>query len=282
MTISDASLMKDRIINFLKIKGPSLPVHIAKAVGMDMLFTSAFLSELISNRMIKTSYMKVGTSPVYLLPEQDVGLERYIEYINGKEREALILLKNEKFLVDSEQEPAIKVAFRNLKDFAKAFEKDGKVIWRYFTENEGDYKKEEVPKSKPEEEAIEKSEGKEESAKKRKVKKMKGKVKKTAKKGDEKFFNKIKEHLAEENFEILDIMSFNKKDLVLKVKKGKEEKAVIAYDKRKITDKDILDAYKKAESMGLNYSIFSMGEAPKKTSFLITALKTLNSIEKVN
>src|SRR3989344_1596134 len=123
MTLKDASLMRDRIISFLKIKGPSLPVNIAKAVGMDMLFTSAFLSELISSGEIKTSNMKVGTSPLYLIHGQEDGLERYLEYIKGKEGEAINRLRKEKFLLDSEQEPAIRIALRALKDFAKAFEK---------------------------------------------------------------------------------------------------------------------------------------------------------------
>ena len=60
----DASEIKERIITSLKYRGASLPVHLAKAAGESILFTSAFLSELMSERRIKTSHMRVGSSPV--------------------------------------------------------------------------------------------------------------------------------------------------------------------------------------------------------------------------
>jgi len=82
METIDANRIKEKILNFLDKNGPSLPVHIAKEIGMDMIFTSAFLSELISHQKIKTSHMKVGISPIYFLPGQEKGLEKYSEYIN--------------------------------------------------------------------------------------------------------------------------------------------------------------------------------------------------------
>ena len=38
----DASALKDKIVSSLKQKGPSLPVHIAKEIGLSILFASAF------------------------------------------------------------------------------------------------------------------------------------------------------------------------------------------------------------------------------------------------
>lgn len=283
----DTSLIKEKIIQFLERNGPSLPVHIAKEVGMDMIFTSAFLSELISHQKIKTSFMKVGTSPIYLLPGQEAGLEKFSEYIKGKEHEALILLKKNKFLKDSEQEPSIKVALRAIKDFAKPFEKNNTLIWRYFLIQEKEFetsqekhKKEEKTEEKVEEKEIKKEETERTQEKKKKTTK-KPKTKKSTKKSDEKFFNKVKEFLIKKEIKLSDILSFNKKDLILKIIQEGEEKILFAYNKKRITEKDILNAYKKASESGLNYLLFSLGEPLKKTQNLLEAAKKLDSIEKI-
>lgn len=283
----DTSLIKEKIIQFLERNGPSLPVHIAKEIGMDMIFTSAFLSELISHQKIKTSFMKVGTSPVYFIPGQEIGLEKFSEYIKGKEREALILLKKNNFLKDSEQEPAIKVALRAIKDFAKPFEKNDTLIWRYFLIQEKEFnapkkedKEEEKNKEKVKEEEISK-ERTEKTLEKKKNAIKKPKTRKSNKKSDEKFFNKVKEFLIKKEIELSDIISFNKKDLVLKVIQNGKEKILFAYNKKRITEKDILTAYKKAQERGLNYLLFSLGEPLKKTQNLLEAAKNLDSIEKI-
>ncbi|MFC1682475.1 hypothetical protein ACFL0X_02575, partial [Nanoarchaeota archaeon] len=72
---------------------------------------------------------RVGSSPVYFLEGQERGLEGFSNHLKSKEKEAFDLLKEKKFLGDSEIEPAIRVALRAIKDFAVPFERDGKVIW---------------------------------------------------------------------------------------------------------------------------------------------------------
>ena len=294
MPIENPSLIPEKIISFIARNGPSLPVHIAREVKLDMIFTSAFLSELISNQRIKTSYMKVGTSPIYFIPGQEPALEKFTEYIKGKEREALNLLKRKKFLIDEKQESAIKIALRGLKDFAKPFEKDGILIWRYFTEKESEYEKEEVKLETPEKKVSEETNAKKEKPKEAEAKKtavhedrkktkkiVSPKKKKSTKQNDEKFFNKVKEYLLKNGIEILDIISFNKKDLVLKVVEKEKEKLIVAYNKKRIAEKEIFEAYKKAEETGMEYSVLSMGETPKKISNIVDAVKKINSIEKI-
>ncbi len=56
--------MRNKIIALLKIRGPSLPVHISKEIGLSSIFAGAFLSELASSKEIKISNMKVGGSPL--------------------------------------------------------------------------------------------------------------------------------------------------------------------------------------------------------------------------
>ena len=57
MTTQEALQIKEKIISLLRVKGPSLPVHISSATGISILFAGAFLSELISDKRIKIRRM---------------------------------------------------------------------------------------------------------------------------------------------------------------------------------------------------------------------------------
>lgn len=142
----DTNLIKEAVIKFLRNNGPSLPVPISKYLEIDTLFTSAFLSELLSEQKIKISSMRVGTSPIYYVPGTEKGLEKYKEHLKSKEKEAYERLKENNFLEDEHEHPAIRVALREIKDFAKSFEKNGKIIWRYYLISESDYGKEIIEK----------------------------------------------------------------------------------------------------------------------------------------
>ena len=275
-------------------KGPSLPVHIASETGLSMLFASAFLSELLSEKKIKLSFMKVGSSPIYLVPGQEPMLEKYSQHLKSKEKEAFELLKRKKFLKDEEQVPAIRIALREIKDFAIAFKKDEEIFWRYFTipENEFEYPKMKPIEKTPQLEDKKKSEEKKPKEKtpdkkelnifdKQKTTKTSAKKRTTTKKNNDKFFNKVKEFLSKQSIEILDIENFSKNDLILRVKIKEKEKLLIAYNKKRISEADIIKAYKKATELDLKYIILSLGEPLKKIDHLIKAIKDLSGIEKI-
>jgi len=284
----DAMQIKEKIISLLRLGGPSLPVHVAKGTGLSILFASAFLSELLYEKKIMISNIKIGNSPLYFLSGQEPQLERFSQYLKSKEKEAFFLLKEKKFLRDSEQEPAIRVALREIKDFAIAFRKNDEVYWRYFTVREEEFGKKEMPISieiKEESKVIPgKLEGDlkifetEETIKKEKKKVTKRKI---SQKQNEQFFNKVKEFLSEGNIEILDIQSFNKNDLVLKINEDGEEKLLIAYNKKRITTADLLRAHKKSSEANLQYFVLGLGEPSKNLRDLISAIKDLSKIDKV-
>ena len=127
----DIEEKKRKIISFLDSNGPSLPVRIAKKIEMEPVFASAILSELLNEKRIKLSHMKVGASPLYLLPNQEKKLEEQNSNLKNIEREAYLKLKENKFIIDKDETPAIRVALRNIKDFAKSFNFKEKIIWRY-------------------------------------------------------------------------------------------------------------------------------------------------------
>lgn len=345
MPVQNASQIKERILLTLRTKGPTLPVHLAKEAGVSMLFASAFLSELLSDKKVKMSHMRVGNSPVYFIQGQESQLERFSNHLKSKEKDALLLLQEKKFLKDSEQSPAIRVALREIKDFAFPFKKNSETFWRYLTTSESDFNHEIKPieehkyieakpkvfdnrerqisekiiedikveeikiiEDKKESEKPEKIEIKEEikieeipqekkkekkeerevqakvkhsEEKPKKVKQIKTPKKKSPQKKDNKFFEKIKEFLSKETIEIINIESFNKNEILLRIKSEGKEKLLVAYNKKKISDTDIIKANKKASQLNLKYTILSMGEPSKKLSGLIESVQNLEKIEKI-
>ena len=311
MPTQNASELKAKILFILKRRGPSLPVHIANETKLSMLFSSAFLSELVAEKKIKMSNMRVGNSPLYFIPGQEYMLEKFSNHLKSREKDAFFILKEKEFLEDSTQEPAIRVALRAIKDFAKPFKKEDKIIWRYFKIPEEDFESKEkiyeekqieiktissqIPKGVvagnvvetkiiPKELVQEKTEkplGIFYEKKVKKTSKTKTPKKKVSQKKNDKFFNKIKEFLAKKSIEILDIESFSKNDLILKVDIAGEEKLLVAYNKKRITEADIIKAYKKASELNLKYIILSLGEPLKKLNSFIEAIRNLGGIEKV-
>ena len=109
---------RERIVEIVRQKGPVLPVQIAKEIGSDILMASAHLAELTASKRLKISTIKVGGSPLYYLQGQEVMLQKFTTNMNDKEKKALDLLSENKVLRDSEQEPVIRVALREIRDFA--------------------------------------------------------------------------------------------------------------------------------------------------------------------
>ena len=126
----------ERILLLIKEKGPVLPVHISKEIKENILMTSARLSELISSNKLKISSIKVGGSPLYYLQGQEPKLQDFSGNLPGAEKKAYELLKQSKIIRESTAEPVIRVALRQLKDFAVPLqvthENNTEVFWRWF------------------------------------------------------------------------------------------------------------------------------------------------------
>ncbi|MDP2672822.1 MAG: hypothetical protein Q8O84_03350 [Nanoarchaeota archaeon] len=307
--------VKEKIISFIGMRGPSLPVHIGKEINTSILFTSAFLSELVSEKRLKISNLNVGNSHLYFIPGSEPLLEGFSQHLKSKEKEAFELLKQKRVLKDSEQHPAIRVAIREIKDFAIPFKKDDQLYWKYLMVSDQELinkikdlpairevKKQfgpngvssgEAEKKEPiiSEQIIfskkEKPEEKETIKDKKKIIKKEnrpsvvGLKKKIPQKKGDKFFNKVKEFLSKSQIEILDIEDASKDNLVLRIKINNKEKLLVAYNKKKIDESDIIKAYKKSSELALEYMILSLGEPSKKLNEFIEAVKGLDGIEKI-
>lgn len=110
---------QDKILNFLRVTGPTLPVKVAKNINSQILIASAHLSDLASQGKVKISRLKIGGSPLYYLPGQEEQLFNFAEgNSNPKDYQILLNLKDKKVLRESSLELLAKVALREMKDFA--------------------------------------------------------------------------------------------------------------------------------------------------------------------
>ena len=129
--------VQDDIIRFLKITGPTIPSKVAKHIKTEILFASAHLSDLSSQKKVKISSLKVGGTPLYYLPGQEDQLYHFAAgNLNPKDYQVLERLKSEKLLRESDLDLLTKVALRGLKDFAIPLNvttpERTELFWRYY------------------------------------------------------------------------------------------------------------------------------------------------------
>lgn len=283
----DVGDKKNRIISFMKISGPSLPVRVAREIQMDPVFASAILSELLNEKRIRISSMKVGSSPLYFIPGDEKKLEDHTDNLKPLEKEAYLKLKDKKILIDEDETPAIRVALRGLKDFAVPFRFQEKIFWKYaFTENneiQEILKRKEKPKeenkkgikhreTKPEKEKPSKKEMEKifESDKKQAPKK---------KSSAENFLKQVENFLGDKDRTISSIEEVDKRKVIAKIKSGPEISLLFAFKKSRITDAEIMKCYKHAKDSNLPYQILILKSPTKKMTETIDAYKKLKGIE---
>ena len=123
---------QDKIINLIRLKGPSIPRQIAQAIGSDLLFSSAHLSDLVSQGKLVVSHMKLDSTPLYYIPGQEAMLYNYLNCLNEKDRRTAEMLKEKGVLRDRGSDLLTRVSLRNLPDFAKPMEVEVNGQKEYF------------------------------------------------------------------------------------------------------------------------------------------------------
>ena len=126
----------ETILSFIKAKGPVIPVQVSKEIKDSILMASARLSELLGAKKIRISSLKVGGSPLYYLSGQEEMLQSFAGNLSHMEKKAYDLLSQSKVLQDSAQEPAVRVALRQVKDFAVplnvTYNDKKEVFWKWY------------------------------------------------------------------------------------------------------------------------------------------------------
>jgi len=126
---------QEQLKQLINLKGPVVPSDVYSSLGLNMLITSAILSEMVSNKILKISSLKFGSSPLYYLPGQESKLEAFSKHLPGPEREACSFLKEKSILRESELKPVTRAALKQIKDFAVPLKvthnSQSEIFWKW-------------------------------------------------------------------------------------------------------------------------------------------------------
>lgn len=290
------SELKSKIFEHIKETGPVLPAEISKHMQGNLIFASAILSELVGNKMLKMSHAKIGGSRLYYCPGQEDKLVRIHDHLSEKPRKVFDILKEHKVLRDSYCEPLERVALRELIDFAVPLTvtSDGheEIFWKWFTVSdeeakgmigvalEKDKPEEEIPKVEeaPVQEVLEVAEVKKEPQKKSRKKIVKGtqEILQPAPllHSEDDFTGSVLNFFKDSSIFIIDqkLLSRDKEiNFVIEFSSviGKNCYYAKAKNKKKISDKDITEAFEEAQKESLPLLFISNGELTKKAQGFI-------------
>ncbi len=278
---------REKIVEIVKAKGPVLPVHISKEVGMNILMASAHLAELTASNRLKISTIKVGGSPLYYLQGQEEMLQKFVSNMNDKEKKAYDLLSQNKILRDSEQEPVIRVALREIKDFAIPlyvnYNNNKEVFWKWYLISNEDA--EPLIKSKLEiielpaervEEKLLKQEIKEKpiQAIQKQTKEKKEPKKYKPREKEDNFLNDLIRFFEKNKISIVsnDVIKRNSEiDFVVEIPSvvGNLQYYCKAKNKKRISDSDLSTAYVKGQLKKLPVLFISAGELSTKAQEML-------------
>jgi hypothetical protein len=295
--------IKEKILQFIQQKGPILPVEISKHINSNILIASAHLSELSSNGNVKISRVKVGGSPLYYRPGQEVQLQRFSDNLHEKEKKAYDLLLQRKVLRDNEIEPVVRVALRAIKDYAVPlqvnFKGNSEIFWRWYLlsnkdaeemikglisekkeepakplENPAGEESEKEEKAKTEPEIVKEPEKEEPKKSEPKLAKVGIKKKKPAEKIEKNIFmDRITNHLSKNNIAILskEILRKTEIDFLLQVPSavGTLEYYAKAKNKKKINDSDLASVFAQGHLRKMPVLLITNGELTKRAAEML-------------
>ena len=224
---------------------------------------------------------------------------RFYNYLPPKEKQAFLLLREKKILLDIEQEPSIRFALRQIKDFSFPLQEGERLFWRFNSISEQEAR-ELISKIKPKEikkivreerrlVTIEKpekrKEKREEKIEKRKEKieekqliKLK-KVKEKKIKEKSWFVLSVLDFLKHQDIEVLEEIDWKKREYESRVRinsdLGKIEFFCLAKDKKSITENDLTLVLNKSRDLKLPALIISKAGLNKKAEQYLQEWKNL-------
>ncbi len=282
---------REKIISFIRTRGPVLPYQIAKEINTNILFASAMLSELTANKEILISNVKVGGSPLYYLQGQERKLTDFSDRLHEKEKKAYDLLKEKKILRDTVLEPVERVALREIHDFAKPLrvriDQKEEIFWKWFLlpnseaeiiirEMMSPNKTSKETKLKP----VKKSEEKEKPVEKKSegIEKQPENIQEslgiTLDRSDD-LLRRLSDYFQKNKIEVIDLKVIRKNseaDLIVKIPSAAGFLTYFckAKGKKKCNDGDLSSAYLKGGSKKLPVLFITTGEVTKRAMELLT------------
>ncbi len=131
---------KNQVFEVVRVKGYVVPSDLTREFRTDTFVIGAVLSDLVHDKKLGITSVKIGGSPVYYAPEQKEKLQDLFKYLNEKDRGTFQLLLQQKVLADSEQSPLFRVSLRTIKDYAKPIEVTANgqtyLFWKWYLASE--------------------------------------------------------------------------------------------------------------------------------------------------
>ena len=314
--VQKVNATKEKILSTIRTSGPSFPARVSRETNISPLFIGALLSEMVAERKLVMSSMKVGSSPLYFIPGQETGLESFTTYLNGKEREAFERLKQAQLLDDETQDPAIRVALRKIRDFAIPLpvrvNTEEKLFWKFFSLSEEQAHaliEEQVnppapraakvrepresiqAQTQPETQTIKTNAPEHHASATSKMNEdittasKAPKEKKTKDKAPSAFVKNVQAYLEERKMEVLQEIAIKAKEYHARIKidtpLGAQELLLIAKDKKKITEDDLAIALHKSQSEKMPSLLLGKGDLDKEAKPYLDQWKNLLKYERI-
>lgn len=127
---------REKALEFIRLRGPCVPVQLGKHMGMNSMLAGALLSELVSKGSLRISNLKMGGSPLYFVPGQEPELLKHLDLLQDVDRQTVQLLERHRVIRDNEASPLIRVSLRNIADFAVpldvSYNQQKETFWKWF------------------------------------------------------------------------------------------------------------------------------------------------------
>ena len=274
-------------LQFVRENGPIQPVQLAKRINTNILFASAILSELSDKGKVKITSIKKGGSPFYYTEGQEEKLMNLAVHLTPKVKEAYDILSQQLVVRDSDAQPWMRVALRDLKDYAVSlsvnYNENHETFWKWYLISNDDAKEQIKKILNKKDESVDpiKEEVKEEIVEKIIEKVVEEPVKETLIEKP-KLLQEIKEKAVSElSGDFINDYFKSKEMYVISqnvVKKSKEINFIVDIpsnlgklryfvkykSKKSISDKDLLDALKEAALKNLPLLYLSDGSLSTK------------------
>lgn len=281
---------KKTILRLISEKGPLIPAQAYKEIEENVLMTSAILSEMVSERSIKVSSIKIGGSPFYYIKGQEHLLEKNINKLHEKEKKTVEILKQKGVLMDKLLEPVVRVALRQIKDFAKPFEvkigENKELFWKWhdFPSNKLEIKVKEILKKrtpttkitklKPQQQFPVFQTKKEVREKQQKIKEKETPTKKETKKKKDAFLYGVLQNLEQNNLKVIDqkVLRNNKEiEFVVEIPSavGRLVYYCKAINKKKCNGGDLSSAFVQGQLKKLPVLFLITGDLTKKAKEML-------------
>jgi len=261
-----------RVLEIVRAKGPVIPTQISKEIGTNSILASALLSELVGNNDLRISNVKIGGTPLYYAPGHK--LQQYTKYLHEKEIRAYDLLKDAVVLRDKVLDPVMRVALRQIKDFAVplkvAVKDEVETFWKWYmnsnVEAEPIIKKLLGGDKKVTSPAVEKSPVEQRTLKVQKTKKI---VKDS---GD--FVKKVLDYFTRNNIEVLERFESKRKaevEFLVSVPSplGSIKYYCAAKNKKTCSDGDLSTSYVKGQNKKLPVLFLTTGKLTKSAAEML-------------